>query len=65
MILGQFEPKAVEQFQVNRNDPMLVSAKNLALEGNPSAIFDLPEPKIIRQKYYSGQAPNDSDQEVY
>ncbi len=65
LILGQFEPKAVEQFQVNRNDPMLVSAKNLALEGNPSAIFDLPEPKIIRQKYYSGQAPNDSDQEVY
>ncbi|NET67184.1 MAG: hypothetical protein F6K63_23470 [Moorea sp. SIO1G6] len=65
LILGQFEPKAVEELQVNRNDPMLVTAKNLALEGNPSAIFDLPEPKIIRQKYYSGQAPNDSDQEAY
>ncbi|AOX03324.1 hypothetical protein BJP34_31270 [Moorena producens PAL-8-15-08-1] len=65
LILGQFEPKAVEEFQVNRNDPMLVTARNLALEGNRSDIFDLPEPKIIRQKYYSGQAPNDSDQEVY
>ncbi|NEO72016.1 RNA-directed DNA polymerase [Moorena sp. SIO3H5] len=65
LILGQFEPKAVEEFQVNRNDPMLVTARNLALEGNRSDIFDLPEPKIIRKKYYSGQAPNDSDQEAY
>ncbi|NEP68733.1 MULTISPECIES: RNA-directed DNA polymerase [Moorena] len=65
LILGQFEPKAVEQFQVNKNDPMLVTAKKLALEGKPSGIFDLPEPKIIRENYYSGQAPNDSDQEAY
>lgn len=62
LILGQFEPNAVQEFSVNVNDPMLVSARNLALEGNPSDIFDLPELKILREKYYSGQGPTDSEE---
>jgi len=62
LILGQFEPNAVQEFSVNENDLMLVSARNLALEGNPSDIFDLPELKILRENYYSGQGPTDSEE---
>jgi len=62
LILGQFEPSAVQEFFVNPNDPMLVGARDLALQGSPSEIFDLPEPKIIRANYYSGQSPTDSEQ---
>ncbi len=62
LILGQFEPNAVQEFSVNVNDPMLVSAWDLALQGNPSEIFDLPELKILRETYYSGQGPTDSEE---
>ena len=62
LILGQFEPNAVQEFSVNVNDPMLVSARDLALQGNPSEIFDLPELKILRETYYSGQGPTDSEE---
>jgi len=62
LILGQFEPKTVQEFSVNVNDPMLVSARDLALQGNPSEIFDLPELKILRETYYSGQGPTDSEE---
>jgi len=62
LILGQFEPGAVQKFSVNKNDPMLVGARDLALQGSPSEIFDLPEPKILRENYYSGQSPTDSEQ---
>jgi len=62
LILGQFEPSAVQEFSVNPNDPMLVGARDLALQGSPSEIFDLPEPKIIRENYYSGQSRTDSEQ---
>jgi hypothetical protein len=62
LILGQFEPNAVQDFSVNANDPMLVSARDLALQGNPSEIFDLPELKILRETYYSGQGPTDSEE---
>jgi len=59
LILGQFEPSAVSEFSVNPNDPMLVGARDLALQGSPSDIFDLPELKILRENYYSGQRPTD------
>ncbi|MGD1943717.1 MAG: reverse transcriptase domain-containing protein [Leptolyngbyaceae cyanobacterium] len=62
LILGQFEPNAVQEFFVNVNDPMLVSARDLALQGNPSEIFDLPELKVLRETYYSGQGPTDSEE---
>ena len=62
LILGQFEPGAVQEFSVNVNDPMLVNARDLALQGNPSDIFDLPELKILRENYYSGQGPTDSEE---
>lgn len=62
LILGQFESGAVQEFSVNVNDPMLVNARELALQGNPSDIFDLPELKILRENYYSGQGPTDSEQ---
>lgn len=62
LILGQFEPNAVPKFSIDVNDPMLVSAKKLALQGNPSEIFDLPELKILRENYYSGQGPTDSQE---
>ncbi|WP_008315932.1 reverse transcriptase domain-containing protein [Leptolyngbya sp. PCC 6406] len=62
LILGQFEPNAVQEFSVNVNDPMLVSARDLALQGNSSEIFDLPELKVLRETYYSGQGPTDSEE---
>jgi hypothetical protein len=62
LILGQFEPSAVQEFSVNVNDPMLVCARNLALQGNPSEIFDVPELKILRENYYSGQSPTESEE---
>lgn len=62
LLLGQFDLNAVEEFYVNVNDPMLVDAKNLALLGNTSEIFDLPELKVIREKYYSGKGPRDSQE---
>jgi len=62
LILGQFEPNTVQEFSVNVNDPMLVSARDLALQGNPSEIFDMPELKILRETYYSGQGPTDSEE---
>ena len=62
LILGQFELNAVQEFSINSNDPMLETAKNVALQGNPSEIFDLPELKILRENYYSGLGPNDSEE---
>ncbi len=62
LILGQFEPNSVQEFSVNVNDPMLVSARDLALQGNLSEIFDLPELKILRETYYSGQGSTDSEE---
>jgi hypothetical protein len=41
---------------------MLVNARDLALQGNPSNIFDLPELKTLRENYYSGQGPTDSEE---
>ncbi len=60
LILGQFEPIALSNFSVNPNDPMLVEAKDISLKGDPSSIFDIPELRIIRQNYYSGQSPTDT-----
>ena len=60
LILGQFEPTALADFPFNPNDPMLVGARDLYLKGEPSSIFDIPELRIIRQNYYSGQSPTDS-----
>jgi len=65
LILGQFEPSAVQEFSVNQNDPMLVSARDIALQDSPSKIFDLPEPTILRENYYSGQSPTDSEEGSY
>ncbi len=63
LILGEFEPNAVQEFSVNINDPMLFSARELALQGNPSEIFDLPELKILRENYYSGRGSADSEED--
>lgn len=62
LILGEFEPNAVQEFSVNVNDPMLVEARDIALQGNPSEIFDLPELKILRENYYSGRGSADSEE---
>jgi hypothetical protein len=62
LILGQFEPSAVQKFSVNPNDLILVGARDCVLQGSPSEIFDLPEPKILRANYYSGQSPIDSEE---
>ena len=64
LILGQFEQETIQEFSVNVNvnDPMLVSARDLALQSNPSEIFDLPELKILRESYYSGHKPTDNEE---
>jgi hypothetical protein len=51
---------ALADFPFNPNDPMLVGARDLYLKGEPSSIFDIPELRIIRQKYYSGHSPTDT-----
>lgn len=61
LLLGQFEPNAMQEFSINVNDSMLVDARDIALQGNTSDIFDLPELKILRENYYSGQGPTDSE----
>ncbi|CAD5976215.1 MULTISPECIES: RNA-directed DNA polymerase [Planktothrix] len=63
LILGEFEPNAVQEFSVNVNDPMLVEARDIALQGNTSEIFDLPELKILRENYYSGRGSADSEED--
>lgn len=40
---------------LNSDDSMLREAKRLALTGNISELFEDPEPKILRDKYYSGK----------
>lgn len=55
LILGQFAPNVLQDISVDESDPMLVVAKEMAIKGNPSEIFYLPEPKIIRENYYSGK----------
>ena len=52
----------MQEFSINVNDSMLVSARDLALQDNPSEIFDLPELKVLRETYYSGQGPTDSEE---
>jgi hypothetical protein len=62
LILGQFESNALQEFPVNSSDLMLRDARNRALAGNPSDIFDLPELSIIRQNYYGGQGATDREE---
>jgi len=62
LLLGLFEQNALQDFSVNLNDSMLVDAKNIALQDDPYDIFDFPELKILREKYYSGQGPRDSEE---
>ena len=62
LILGQFDTKAVQEFTIDVNNVMLVDARNIALQGNSSDIFELPELKILRENYYSGQEQTDNQE---
>jgi SAM-dependent methyltransferase len=63
LILGLFGTNIVQNFTKNvNNDPMLKDARNLALKGSPSDIFDFPELNILRHKYYSGQPQYDNQE---
>lgn len=57
VILGLYETDLVSNDTelLNSDDYMLREAKRLALTGNISELFEEPEPKILRDKYYSGK----------
>ncbi len=62
LILGLFGSNIVQDCTEDVNDPMLKDARNLALKGSPSDIFDFPELNILRHKYYSGQPQSDNQE---
>lgn len=62
LILGLFDTNIVQDCTEDVNDPMLKDARDLALKGNPSDIFDFPELNILRRKYYSGQPQSDNQE---
>jgi hypothetical protein len=62
LILGLFGINIVQDCTEDVNDPMLKDARDFALKGSPSDIFDFPELNILRHKYYSGQPQFDNQE---
>lgn len=63
LILGLYDKKSVGEEFVDRGDYMLREARDMALEGNSSDLFAYYEPKIIRDKYYSGKRQSNEGSE--
>ena len=62
LILGMCRPESISNFYISDNNYMLDVALEIALEGNPSELFEEYEPAIVRQ-YYSGQRAVITDEE--
>ncbi|ERT09637.1 reverse transcriptase family protein [Lyngbya aestuarii BL J] len=55
LILGMYDKKINMEVLGEDSDYMLDEAFKVALEGSDSDLFEYEEPKIIRDKYYSGK----------
>lgn len=67
LILGLHEQEeAIEALSSDRNDDYLLrEAINMAFEGSVTDLFEYQEPKIIREKYYSGKRSNTEGEDDY
>ena len=64
LILGLYKRDAISDESVDNNDYMLCEAYKMALEGSIEDLFEDYEPKIIRDKYYSGKHQSSGDGEA-
>lgn len=64
LILGLYKRDAISDESVDNNDYMLCEAYKMALEGSIDDLFEDYEPKIIRDKYYSGKDQSSGDGEA-
>ncbi|HEY9299339.1 MAG TPA: hypothetical protein VIQ31_23855, partial [Phormidium sp.] len=64
LILGLYKRDAISDESVDNNDYMLCEAYKMALEGSIEDLFEDYEPKIIRDKYYSGKDQSSGDGEA-
>jgi hypothetical protein len=64
LILGLYKRDAISDESVDDNDYMLCEAYKMALEGSIEDLFEDYEPKIIRDKYYSGKDQSSGDGEA-
>lgn len=60
LLLGKCEPTAVVGVTTGNNDTLLHNAYALASNGNIEHLFAEEEPSIIRERFYSGEYPDDS-----
>jgi hypothetical protein len=63
LILGMYDKKINMEVLGKDSDYMLDEALKVALEGSDSDLFEYEEPKIIRDKYYSGKRKSNADGE--
>jgi hypothetical protein len=64
LILGLYKRDAISDESVDNNDYMLCEAYKMALQGTIENLFEDYEPKIIRDKYYSGKDQSNGDGEA-
>jgi hypothetical protein len=64
LILGLYKRDAISDESVDNNDYMLCEAYKMALDGSIDDLFEDYEPKIIRDKYYSGKDQSNADSEA-
>ena len=64
LILGLYKRDAINDEPLDKNDYMLCEAYKMALEGRIEDLFESYEPKIIRDKYYSGKDQSNGDGEA-
>jgi SAM-dependent methyltransferase len=63
LILGMYDKEINMEVLGEDSDYMLDEAFNVALEGSDSDLFEYEEPKIIRDKYYSGKRQSNASSE--
>ena len=63
LILGMYDKKINMEVLGKDSDYMLDEALKVALEGSNSDLFEYEEPKIIRDRYYSGKRQSNADGE--
>lgn len=64
LILGLYKRDAISDESVDNNDYMLREAYKMALDGSIDHLFEDYEPKIIRDKYYSGKDQSNAHSEA-
>ncbi len=62
LMLGTLAPIALEDLTFDYQDPIMLDAQRTALHGETTELMLSPEPKMIREEYYSGQYPAGVDE---